>query len=457
MPTSASAGASGISGTSARQPAIAPASSASRATGRSALACTASSRRSAAGTLGWPTSQAPETCGRVLTLKCASIRMPSAPKPPDLQPVQVEAAHVLHHPSARSGDPPVGAHGTQAQQRVLDGAVAQPAGAGAGGGQDAADGGRGVGRIDRQPLVVLGQRPLQIGQARARLHADHQIAGRVRGHLVQPPHRDHPRAVRRRRPVVALAAAALDLQRPALGARLAHQRRQLGLVSRVPAVSRHHQCPSGNLRPLPAPGSTQRPGAGITLPGLLSPRGSNTCAQPPHPLQVGLAVQRPMYASFSRPMPCSPDSAPPIPITSRKMSSPGRAHPLDHPGLALVVQHHRVQVAVAGMEHVADGQLVALADAGDLRQHLGQARAGNDAVVGVVVRAPAAPARRTPACGPSTASAARPRRAPAARRARRRPGSPRSPPPPARPARRAGRPPRSAAPPRRPAGKPAWM
>src|SRR3954452_16459453 len=40
----------------------------------------------------------------------------------------------------------------------------------------------------------------------------------------------------------------------------------------------------------------------------------------------------------------------------------GGPHPVDHPRLALVIEHHRVQVAVASVEHVGDQHPVALGD-----------------------------------------------------------------------------------------------
>jgi len=55
------------------------------------------------------------------------------------------------------------------------------------------------------------------------------------------------------------------------------------------------------------------------------------------------------------------------------------------PGLAQVEEDVRVQVAVARVEDVGDGQAVVLADLADPAQHLGQAGAGHDAVVQVVV------------------------------------------------------------------------
>ena len=64
----------------------------------------------------------------------------------------------------------------------------------------------------------------------------------------------------------------------------------------------------------------------------------------------------------------------------------GRVDPLHHARLALVEDEQRVQVAVAGVEHVHHEQLVPFDDLVDLLEHLGQSAAGHDGVVQVVVR-----------------------------------------------------------------------
>ncbi len=63
---------------------------------------------------------------------------------------------------------------------------------------------------------------------------------------------------------------------------------------------------------------------------------------------------------------------------------------LGAPLLALhvgVVEHQRVEVAVAGVEDVGDPQSALARHLGDAAQHLGQRRAGDDPVLDVVVRA----------------------------------------------------------------------
>ena len=64
----------------------------------------------------------------------------------------------------------------------------------------------------------------------------------------------------------------------------------------------------------------------------------------------------------------------------------GGVDPLDHARLAGVVDEQRVEVAVAGVEHVEHEQVVAGGDLVDLRQHGGQLGPRHDRVVQVVVR-----------------------------------------------------------------------
>ena len=88
-------------------------------------------------------------------------------------------------------------------------------------------------------------------------------------------------------------------------------------------------------------------------------------------------------------------------------------------GVGRVVGDVRVQVAVAGVEHVADLHAMSLRRCVDLGEHLGQLRARHDRVLHDEVRRRRVPSRRTPSCAPARAARARPRRArraPCARR-----------------------------------------
>ena len=65
-----------------------------------------------------------------------------------------------------------------------------------------------------------------------------------------------------------------------------------------------------------------------------------------------------MKSRFSRPMPCSPESTPPA-ATRRLHDLVARGeHPLHHARLAPVEHEQRVQVAVAGVEHVHHDEVV---------------------------------------------------------------------------------------------------
>ena len=91
--------------------------------------------------------------------------------------------------------------------------------------------------------------------------------------------------------------------------------------------------------------------------------------------------------ALSVPTPCSPVIEPPASTHASRMrpASSSRAF-----GLALdarVVEHERVEVAVAGVKDVADAKAVLARELVDSPQHLGEPRARHDAVLHVVVGA----------------------------------------------------------------------
>ncbi len=92
-----------------------------------------------------------------------------------------------------------------------------------------------------------------------------------------------------------------------------------------------------------------------------------------------------MKSRFSRPMPCSPDNTPPAATEHADDLLAGGVNSIHDTWLALVEHQQRMQVAVAGMEHVHHQQVVSLDDLVDLAQHFGQPATGNDGVVQVVV------------------------------------------------------------------------
>ena len=78
-----------------------------------------------------------------------------------------------------------------------------------------------------------------------------------------------------------------------------------------------------------------------------------------------------------------------------------RLGPLDLAGLVGVVEDERVQIAVAGMEHIGDAQPVLRRQVADPRQHLGQAAARDRAVHAVIIgRNPPDRRKRRLAAGP---------------------------------------------------------
>ena len=108
---------------------------------------------------------------------------------------------------------------------------------------------------------------------------------------------------------------------------------------------------------------------------------------------------RGMYSALSAPTPCSPVIDPPASMQYCRISPPTFGGELRLPGNLLVVADQRMQVAVAGMEHVADAQAAARLELADALEHLGQLRARHDAVLHVVVRRHA-PHRRERALPP---------------------------------------------------------
>ena len=83
-------------------------------------------------------------------------------------------------------------------------------------------------------------------------------------------------------------------------------------------------------------------------------------------------------------MPCSPDSEPPSSTHSSAISPESCSARSVSPGVG-VVEHQRVQVAVAGVEDVGHPQPGLVAHLGDPVEHLGEPGAGHHAVLHEVV------------------------------------------------------------------------
>ena len=191
------------------------------------------------------------------------------------------------------------------------------------------------------------------------------------------------------------------------------------------------------------PGETPRRRRDATAracPGFMMPSGSKQRRSRAMKLRSASRVLQRHARALSRPTPCSPVTLPPMAQARLQQLLVDLLRPLHLAGHPVVVEDHRVQVAVAGVEDVGDPEPVARADG----LHLAHDRAGASTAAR---RRPARASccscvrrRRRPPCAPSTRARARPRPAPRGSRARRDHG--RS----ARCARPAPRPPRAARP-----------
>ena len=85
------------------------------------------------------------------------------------------------------------------------------------------------------------------------------------------------------------------------------------------------------------------------------------------------------------PTPCSPVSTPPAAMHVSRISVPASCTRSHTPGSRPIEHDERVQVAVAGVEHVHRDELVRVGDLVDAAEHLDELRAGHDRVVQVVV------------------------------------------------------------------------
>ena len=113
--------------------------------------------------------------------------------------------------------------------------------------------------------------------------------------------------------------------------------------------------------------------SGSTLPGLARPSGSNASRSRSWASRSSsVNCQRHERPASRAPMPCSPDSTPPASSDARDDLLAGGVDPFEHARLAGVEHEQRVQVAVAGVEHVHHDQLVALGDLVDCVEHLEQ-------------------------------------------------------------------------------------
>ena len=115
-------------------------------------------------------------------------------------------------------------------------------------------------------------------------------------------------------------------------------------------------------------------------------------------------------AIFSTPTPCSPVIVPPTSMQSSRIAAPNASVRSDLAGDVGVEQDQRMQVAVAGMEHVRAAQAEFRATAPRCAAApRASARARDRAVDAVVVGRDAARPPETPPCAPTRTAAAAPR------------------------------------------------
>ena len=250
---------------------------------------------------------------------------------PDEQPRQVVAGHVLDRRAAALH------HAAVAGRRSAPRARGRAAGRAAGGGCPRArtracrrPSRPAIARVERALLAVLGERRVERGERRARADGDGQVGGLVRddaggrAHLGRAGGRraaDLPlRARADGRPTVATAASARVVRSTCPPAH---------------AAARRSGCPRGS-----------------TFCGLAAPSGSNASRSRACASRSSAENSSGMRSRFSTPTPCSPVSTPPASRHVVEDLVARRVHALPHAGLAPVEHEQRVQVAVAGVEHV---------------------------------------------------------------------------------------------------------
>ena len=196
-------------------------------------------------------------------------------------------------------------------------------------------------------LALLGQGGVELGHGRAGPHP-HGHLGRLE--LDDPGRRLAPRGPRRR-PARRRPTGCGRRRRPR-----ARRRRPDVVGERDQRVSgghrRHTQTPSGTLATAPA--ADRRTGCRRAAPWSGWPRRRGRTRRAAGPARRGRPGENSsgMKSRFSSPMPCSPDSTPPASSDARTISSPAACTRSMHPRLAGVEHEQRVEVAVAGVEHV---------------------------------------------------------------------------------------------------------
>ena len=232
-------------------------------------------------------------------------------------------------------------------------------------------------RVEREHLPVLGQPLVQRGEANPRLDGGGEIAGLVLEDAIEVARVDEDVSARR----------SIETRSPWAAAR----RKTSAACSIVSgSVTLRKACLLERMSTIRARDLAAQPRVGNTFPGLERPTGSNArrsrsiASRSLGPNMSGIEH------ALSTPIPCSPVSEPPASMHASRMATARLLRALGLAGHAGVVEHERVQVAVARVEDVADAQAVLALQLGDPAQHLGEPGARDDPVLDVVVAADAA-------------------------------------------------------------------
>ena len=142
---------------------------------------------------------------------------------------------------------------------------------------------------------------------------------------------------------------------------------------------------------------------GRTLPGFRRHAGSNRFLKRAIMSSVSLENWRAIISIFSMPTPCSPVIEPPTLMQYSRISSLACLTFRSCARGARIEHDQRVQIAVAGVENVADGQAGAIGQSVDEAQGVGDFRPRHDAVLNVIRGADSGRLRRRRSCGPSIA------------------------------------------------------
>src|SRR5438132_3862068 len=186
-------------------------------------------------------------------------------------------------------------------------------------------------RLEGQHLALGGERALDLGEARACAHREHELLGLVRDDARVRRHVE--RIALARLAVEILAAAAADAQRLLARRMLAHafaQPGDEGLGHQNRGMSGRGTCPPRTCVP---PHSAQRLSEGTALPGFKIESGSKARFTSWKAAISGARNCTHICRSFSIPTPCSPVMVPPAATHSSRMRPPNSSPRSSSPAL----------------------------------------------------------------------------------------------------------------------------